>query len=350
MDIDAIAETIRANLLPDQSRERYEKALKEFQNWMLENGISIIEEKVVLVYLSKKSETVAPTTLWSIFSMIKKCLPAANMGNYHEVISYLKKTRKGYRPKKAETFTQSQFHSFVADAPDTKFLLAKVILILGTAGAMRSKEIFELKKCNVVDCGSYIQVAVLETKNDLDRKFVVVNADGIICADLIRKYMALRPITRTDPRFLVAYQKGKCVNSAVGYSNVRSIPRIVSKFLGIPIPVRYTGHALRRTSATLLADAGADLLQIKKHGGWKSSTVAEGYVDQGHPAKLKAAHKILGVRNTTAETPSTSRCPATEVSGSTSSTLMENMNSMIFRSISITGATNCHFTINVNNQ
>jgi hypothetical protein len=35
----------------------------------------------------------------------------------------------------------------------------------------------------------------------------------------------------------------------------------------------------RRTSASLLAKAGADISVIKRHGAWKSSNVAEGYVD-----------------------------------------------------------------------
>lgn len=68
---------------------------------MTELGITNGEEKVVLVYLSKKSEKVAPTTLWFIFSMLKKCLTVAKMDDYHDVISFLKKCRKGYKPKKS---------------------------------------------------------------------------------------------------------------------------------------------------------------------------------------------------------------------------------------------------------
>jgi hypothetical protein len=42
----------------------------------------------------------------------------------------------------------------------------------------------------------------------------------------------------------------------------------------------YTGHSLRRTSATLLVDEGGDLTTLKRHGGWRSSFVAEGYIEE----------------------------------------------------------------------
>jgi hypothetical protein len=44
----------------------------------------------------------------------------------------------------------------------------------------------------------------------------------------------------------------------------------------------------------MLADTGADLLTIKRHGGWKSNTVAEGYIETSLENKKKVANKILG--------------------------------------------------------
>ncbi|XP_039279815.1 uncharacterized protein LOC120350456 [Nilaparvata lugens] len=53
------------------------------------------------------------------------------------------------------------------------------------------------------------------------------------------------------------------------------------------------GHALRRTSATLLINAGGTMTQLKRHGGWKSSTVAEGYIEESMGDKIATAHAIL---------------------------------------------------------
>jgi integrase len=42
-----------------------------------------------------------------------------------------------------------------------------------------------------------------------------------------------------------------------------------------PSPGLYTGHCLRRSSATLLADSGGDITDLKRHRGWRSGTIAE---------------------------------------------------------------------------
>lgn len=52
------------------------------------------------------------------------------------------------------------------------------------------------------------------------------------------------------------------------------------------------GHTFRRTSTTTLANAGADLLQIKRFGGWKSNTVAERYIDDSVYQKKKTETMI----------------------------------------------------------
>ncbi|CAH1371642.1 unnamed protein product, partial [Tenebrio molitor] len=49
----------------------------------------------------------------------------------------------------------------------------------------------------------------------------------------------------------------------------------IAKYLGLTNPHEYSGHTFRRSSATILVDAGGDILSLKRHGGWKSTTVAE---------------------------------------------------------------------------
>lgn len=51
--------------------------------------------------------------------------------------------------------------------------------------------------------------------------------------------------------------------------------------------VSLIGRSFRRSSTTTLANAGADLLQIKRFGGWKSNTVAERYIDDSVYQKKK---------------------------------------------------------------
>lgn len=88
----------------------------------------------------------------------------------------------------------------------------------------------------------------------------------------------------------------------VGKNTFGQIPFKIATYLKLPTPKDYTGHCFRRSSATLLANAGEDILNIKRHAGWKSTTVAEGYIEDSVANKMKIAKKIVN-----ADMPATSR-------------------------------------------
>lgn len=52
----------------------------------------------------------------------------------------------------------------------------------------------------------------------------------------------------------------------------------------------FTGHSFRRSSATLAANAGADITTLKRLGGWKSDKVANSYVEESLLTKRKIAN------------------------------------------------------------
>lgn len=121
--------------------------------------------------------------------------------------------------------------------------------------------------------------------------------------EIIRKYVRLRPLQTDHRRFFLAYRKGQCIKQPVGINTFGAIPKNIALFLGLPDSSGYTGHCFRRSSASLLADSGADILTLKRHGAWKSSTVAEGYVENSLENKRKTAIKILGEKEITGRQP-----------------------------------------------
>lgn len=56
----------------------------------------------------------------------------------------------------------------------------------------------------------------------------------------------------------------------------------------------YTGLCFRRTSVTLLVNGGVDITQLKKHGGWNSTNIAQGSVDENITKKISRCEKIMG--------------------------------------------------------
>lgn len=156
--------------------------------------------------------------------------------------------------------------------------------------------------------------------------------------------MSLRPanMDQINSRFFINYQNGKCSRQVVGINKISKFPNEIAQFLTLPNPQDYTGHCFRRTSATLLVDAGGDLLLLKKHGGWKSSSVAEGYVDESTNSKNQIQTKILqSVQNK--ETTSSSDY------GASSSEMTFNSRTNMSASTSINKKLECDTPIILNN-
>ena len=66
---------------------------------------------------------------------------------------------------------------------------------------------------------------------------------------------------------------------------------------------------MRRSSATLLANAGGDMIKMKELGGWKSTSVAEGYIEDSPSSKVDLAKRLQGCTSTsTKQTRELSEC------------------------------------------
>ncbi|CAH2209166.1 jg23352, partial [Pararge aegeria aegeria] len=186
-----------------------------------------------------------------------------------------KQQNKGFKPNKAETLDAEQVNQFLNQAPDNQFLAIKVALIFGVQGACRHQELCDLTVDNIIDKGDMLLVKIPKTKTGKARSFVVTDE----FYQTYKKYFSSRPTNLATKRFFVGYRNGRCTKQNIGINTFGSMPKIVAKYLNLANPESYTGHTFRRTSATLLADSGADLLTKKRHGGWKSNSVAEGYVE-----------------------------------------------------------------------
>ncbi|XP_044593071.1 uncharacterized protein LOC123270949 [Cotesia glomerata] len=172
-------------------------------------------------------------------------------------------------------------------------LVEKVILILGFCGAMRCKELSLLNHNDVEYVGSKFIVSVRDTKNYYPRSFVIMNK----YYHLVKKYIALRPKNCTSEKFFLCYRNGRCIRQLMGKIKICIVPQKIARFLNLPDPEGYTGHCFRRTSTTLLANSGASLTTIKQHGGWRSSSVAEGYIENSLQNKTRIFNKIINSEN-----------------------------------------------------
>lgn len=157
---------------------------------------------------------------------------------------------------------------------------------MGVMGACRSNELYEMKITHLQDLGSAFLVNVPNTKTKICRKFTVTDNFYKIC----QTYLRLSHVT--SDTFFLNFQNGKCTTQRIGINKFTKMGKDIAAFLKLPNPEQYSGHSFRRSSATILVDAGGDITALKRHGGWKSTAVAEGYIDESVKNKTNTANKI----------------------------------------------------------
>lgn len=198
--------------------------------------------------------------------------------------------------------------------------------------------------------GNVVLIKIPDSKTRKVRSFTIIGENYV---KIYRKYAALRPKDMPETRFFLKYQNGKCCRSVMGIHIISSVPGKVATFLKLSDSKEYTGHSLRRTSATLLIDGGGNIESLKRHGGWKSSSVAEGYIEESLRNKNENASKILNLNEVI--TPSASKTNLIEPSAS--HLIAENLTSSAQTSTVLHGfnfqnatLTNCTFNISLTNK
>lgn len=131
-----------------------------------------------------------------------------------------------------------------------------------------------IKCCHVEDIQNKFLVSIADTKTYIDRSFII----GPLFYEKVKDYMSLRPQDASADRFFIQYLNGKCHNQNIGKNKVGSTPTTIASYLELENPSKYTGHCFRRTSATLLSNSGANMALVKQLGGWRSDSVASGYI------------------------------------------------------------------------
>ena len=79
---------------------------------------------------------------------------------------------------------------------------------------------------------------------------------------------------------------------AVGKHTLASYGKRLATAIGLTTPEKYTGHCWRRTAATLAAEAGSSLAEIKTLTGHKSDTVVNHYINNSETMKVRMAETL----------------------------------------------------------
>lgn len=128
-DIEESAALAVQCLLPVKSKEKYENAYRQFEDWCNVKRVKETTEEVLLAYFEQKSRVYRSSTLWSIYSMLRTTLSMRkkiDISRFTSLIAFIKRKSVGHQPKKSMALTKLEVEKFLKEANETTYLLMKV--------------------------------------------------------------------------------------------------------------------------------------------------------------------------------------------------------------------------------
>jgi integrase len=289
---------MRDKLMDIKSKLTYDKW------WQLYNGFCDQKKQDVSLYgsffdfVGFLSQQYKWSTIWQACSCVNKFIKLNFEKDFIKEESFkmfMKKLGKNYIPKQSSVFTLDDVHNCIL-ATEVK-LEAKVALIVGVFGACRVSELVAMDFNDLIYERGVFKITIRYSKTDSAGKghvFYVSPAVNACPVEIIRRYIDCFDAAKRTGRFLRMIGKdGRGTDRAIGKNTVSSFAKVCADYLGKNVD-GFSGHAFRRTSATIVADSGASMMSLKRHGRWSSEKVAEGYVAESSRAKMEVANMING--------------------------------------------------------
>lgn len=280
-----------------KSQAKYEKAWSEFYNYAKFESEPTEETFIRYFDYLKNTRNYASSTMWSIYSMLNhktQLLFGKKLQTlYPRLTMLLKSFESGYVRKKSNIFTKDEINKFLTSAPDSgEFIHIKAGIVLGFCGGLRCADLISIQNSdfefNEVS-GMWVSYCVSKQRGEeIKNKF---NVPLEYCEYLERFDHALHNAGVAEGRIFKAYRcrkdgSGYYTRQVMGIHQLRKFTFKVAEYLKLPNPASYTGHALRRSAANVVAEAGASSTMMKQHFNWKSDTTVNKYVDNTNSGKL----------------------------------------------------------------
>lgn len=264
------------------------------------------------------------STLWSSMSPIKRYLKMKFNFNIDSEVPTLQSLFKNWEKEetvtKSAVFTRKHLESFLTSAPsDEKYLPIKVAAVVSTFGLLRTQEQADFRFDDLSKEGNIYVGQVARRKGKGPKQIASFFIQGEVFVKTIDEYVSKfsdqqKQLASCENRLLRKFNvQNQPTAQVIGKNTIGQYPRKIADYLKLSNAEEYTGHAFRRTGATLLANSGVQMLTLKMAGGWNSDKIAQSYIAESDVPKMEIASRIATGGNSSQaafEASSSSKVPA----------------------------------------
>lgn len=305
-------EDIIGNLLPKKSKKWYDNAWQSYCNYT-DNEEELFTEDSFIIYFDflRTQKEYKSSTIWSTFSKLNECYRLKTgkklQDSMPRLYLQLKSYNQGYQRKVAKVFTIEEIWTFLnkdLTAPKGFWLLRKAVTTIGFVCGLRMAEIRSLQFSSLKEDSEGIWVDFIGAKQrgeeESSRCLIPKNpTDPKRCFFThLKAYLVHVKAELGDkaegPLFKTCTKGGGYTSAPMGINYLYKIPKTTAEVLELPNPSEYTGHSYRRSSATQMANSGANSAQIRRYYRWNSDSTANKYLDNSRSNSIAVAKIIAG--------------------------------------------------------
>lgn len=316
----------KVSLLPElleESRakstcENYKRGFRRWEAWALSNGLNskdILPAKAfhVAIYLSSLIQSAnSPSSVNNAFYSVKwfhELFDFNSLSDSKLIANILEAAkRKLSRPvKKKEPMTielLTKMYKCLYSEGDVKQQRTICACLLAYAGFLRSSELLNLRRCDILINPVYMSVFIEGSKTDKyrDGAWIIIARTGTMLCPVVNleRYFLWAGIESDSDVYvfshLTATSNGfvfRKDGKHLAYSNLRKL--FIEAFKPHVNNISdFCLHSLRSGGATAAANMGIPDRMFKRHGRWLSESAKDGYVKDSIDERLKVS-KSLGL-------------------------------------------------------
>lgn len=312
-----LAREILSATRSESTREAYRRDWERFATWAKQNGCEEypVSSHVLGAFLVwMHGEGFAKSTInrtVTVFRLAHDELddPTGDRAIRAIIAGIMRRDRRPTRQARPMSFAELQAICEALSGSDSRRSLRdRAVISLGWIGALRASEIVAIDWADLIEVTEGLEVRIRESKTNKTGEAEIVaipylrNELQSVCA--IRNLLALLPKASEVEDPFGWFDRLKAGNVPVftktgemtaDRMSERTIERALERACKLAgINKRFTSHSLRRGFATHAAHRGITMIALKAHGRWKSSAVAEKYIERADLWRHNPIRDLLG--------------------------------------------------------